>query len=265
MSRKPTLSPTRIAAYLECAVRYRYIYIDRIGRFYMRSRPELSFGSTLHQVLRAYHAAGATQTAGEMLQQYERHWVAAGYESATQEEQFREAGVGIVRSYHAASAERAAAGVETLLTEKTIRADLGRFALIGRVDRVDRHPDGTLEVVDYKSGRMSVTPEEVAGDLALRIYQLILRRTRPDSRVIATLYCLRSGGQASAGMADEEAERFAADIAALGDQILDRDFDTVEPVPVTGCARCEFLPRCERSWRRSGLPARPTREEAPDN
>lgn len=249
MPRKPTLSPTRIAAYLECAVKYRYLYIDKIGRFYLKSRAGYSFGTTLHSVLQSFHEEGAVQTREEMAAQVDRKWVSAGYETPEQEEEFRAAGLEIVHAYHAAAEERAAQEVVTIATEKTIKTDMGPFVLTGRVDRIDQHADGALEIIDYKSGRHTTSPEEVAGSLAMSIYQLILRRTHPGTRVLATIYCLRSGEHASHEMSDEEAEAFGADILALGEEILNRDWEYVEPEPIEACEYCEFVSRCRIFWR----------------
>jgi len=254
MARKPTLSPTRIAIYLECAVKYRYIYHDKIGRFYLRARPGYSFGSTMHQVLQSFHeevrTTGEAQSVEQMQQEVETRWISAGYESAEQEDEFRTAGSEVIAAYHSAVTERLEQGVETVWTEKTLSTDMGPFRLSGRVDRIDRHADGSLEIIDYKSGRWEVTPEDVAESLAMTIYQYILRRNHPDTRVFATIYALRSGIHASSEMSDEQAERFGADILALGEEILGRDYAALEPVPVPACPTCEFLPRCEAFWRR---------------
>src|SRR2546430_950433 len=204
MPRKPTLSPTRIATYVECAMKYRYIYHDKIGRFYLRARPGYSFGSTLHQVLQGFHeearATGEAQSVERLVEQVDAKGISAGYESAEQEAGFRSASDGILQAYHADATRRPAENVQTLYTEKTITADMGPFRLQGRVDRVDLHPDGTLEIIDYKSGRQETSAEEVAESLAMCIYQLILRRSHPGTRVIATLYALRGGVSASYGM-----------------------------------------------------------------
>jgi RecB family exonuclease len=232
MPRKPTLSPTRIAAYLDCAMKYRYI-----------------FGSTLHNVLQTFHAEGAVKTREELAADVEQRWISAGYESTEQEAGFRAAGQEIIHAYHAAAQERAARAVETLFTEKTITADMGPFRLQGRVDRIDRHPDGTLEIIDYKSGRLEVTAEEVRDSLAMSVYQLILRRMYPGSRVVSTIYALRSGAQASSEMSAEEAERFGEDILVLGEEILGRDYENIEPQPVPACDGCDFLSLCQRHWR----------------
>ena len=249
MARKPTLSPTRISAYLECAVKYRYLYIDKIGRFYLRARPGYSFGSTLHSVLQSFHEEGATQTREELVAQVEQRWISAGYESPQQELEYRAAGLEIVQAYHAAAETRASLAIETFATEKTIRADMDRFFLSGRVDRIDRHPDGAFEIVDYKSGRLTTSPEQVAASLAMSIYQLILRETYPGERVFGTIYCLRSGDRASYEMTDEAAEAFRADILALGDEILNREWEYVEPEQIEPCEECEFIKRCQTFWR----------------
>jgi RecB family exonuclease len=247
--RKPTLSPTRIQTYLECAVKYRYVYLDKIGRYYLRARAGYSFGSTLHHVLQAFHQQGEAHTAEEMAAEVEQRWIAAGYDTAEQEQEHREAGRRIAEAYHESHRQRAERDVETIATEKTISCDLGRFKLTGRVDRIDQHADGRLEVVDYKSGRLETSAEEVRDSLAMSCYQLILSKLTPGSPVSGTIYCLRSGNQASYALAGEELERFEQDIITLGAEILDRDFAGLEPVPVPACAYCDFLPRCERFWR----------------
>jgi RecB family exonuclease len=247
--RKPTLSPTRIATFLECAVKYRYIYIDKIGRFYTRAQSYFSFGSSLHHVLQSYHEEGAAQTPEQLVEKLGERWIAAGYESAEQEREHRAAGEQIVQAYHTAHQERIAAQTETLHTEKTISCDMGRFKLSGRIDRIDRHADGRLEIIDYKSGRLETTPDEVANDLAMSIYQLILKRLNPGTPVFATIYCLRSGNQASAELSDEQMDEFAAELKTLGEQILDMDYQSLVPVPLSICSHCDFLPRCTRFWR----------------
>lgn len=257
--RKSTLSPTRITTYLECAVKYRYIYLDKIGRYYLRAKPYYSFGSTLHQVLQEFHEQGAESSVEAMSATLEQTWIKAGYQTEAQEQAHREIGEQIVASYHAAHQERVQAQTETIATEKTITCDLGYFKLSGRVDRIDRHPDGRLEIIDYKSGRWETTPEEVAGDLAINCYQLILSHLYPDTPIFATIYCLRSGIQASAELAGEARAEFARDLIELGKEILERDYQTVRPIRLPVCEGCDFLPRCALFWRQQN------RDEAEDS
>jgi len=247
--RKPILSPTKFKTFLECAVKYRYIYVDRIGRFYSHARPGFSFGSTLHQVLQQFHQLGGTSTAEEMTAGLDQKWISAGYETPHQEREHHEAARDIVEAYHSAYQERALRQVETIATEKTISCDMGRFKLTGRADRIDRWADGTLEIIDYKSGRLEVLEEEVAGSLAMCCYQLIMHRLYPDAPIRGTIYCLRSGASASYSLTGDTLEEFAADIMTIGDRILDTGWEAVRPVEIEICPECDFLSRCRTYWR----------------
>ncbi|MBC7529852.1 MAG: PD-(D/E)XK nuclease family protein [Chthonomonadaceae bacterium] len=247
--RKPVLSPTKINTYLDCVVKYRYVYVDKIGKFYQKSRSYYSFGTSLHHVLQEFHEGGATHTAEELTTTLDQSWVSAGYETPAQEAEHQEKGREIVAAYHAAHQERAAEKIETVATEKTLNFDMNGFRLTGRVDRIDQHPNGTLEIIDYKSGRWEVTPEEVVASLAMNIYQLILQRNHPDVPVVSTIYSLRSGISATAALTPDALTEFEAEIQALGTEILNRDYHEARPEPKEICETCEFLSLCKRYWR----------------
>jgi RecB family exonuclease len=248
--RKPTLSPTKIRTYLDCGVKYKYVYLDKLGRFYQKSKSYYSFGSSLHHVLQEFHEEGATHAPEQMVVSLQQQWISAGYQSQDEEQTHKEAGERIVQEYHASFQERIAAQIQTLFVEKTITCDLGPFKLSGRVDRIDRHANGTLEIIDYKSGRMETTTEEVAGDLAMNCYQLILQHLYPDIPIIATIYSLRSGSSASASLQEGDSAGFLRDILALGEEILGRDYTEITPKRIEICPYCDFLPLCERFWKR---------------
>ncbi len=50
--------------------------------------------------------------------------------------------------------------VEVLATELKLETKLGDTVLRGVIDRLDRNPDGTLTVTDYKTGKMPVQDQE---------------------------------------------------------------------------------------------------------
>ena len=83
------------------------------------------------------------------------------------------------------------------------RAGVDIDAATDAVGRMKAHTaDGALEIVDYKSGRLGMTEEDVKGALAMSIYQLLVKRTHPDRRVFATIHALRGGVTASASFDD---------------------------------------------------------------
>ncbi len=247
MARKPSLSPTKISTYLACPSKYRWTYVDERGRWYVRAKSYFSFGTTLHKVLQRFHDSNdaGVQTVGQALAAYEESWIDAGFESPEAMAQAFAEGKEIVEQ-HVRRAIKRAAEVRTIAVEKLLRADLGDFVLIGRVDRIDEHPDGTLEIVDYKSGRETTSDEEVATDLAMACYQLLVREQYPGRPVRATILALRSGTTGSASLSNEEMQSFRDDLLVVGKEILQRDYENLVPVWKPLCADCDFLPLCRR-------------------
>lgn len=247
MARKPTLSPSKITTYLACPVKYRWTYVDERGKWYLRSRNYYSFGTTLHRVLQRFHDAGdqGVQTVAQAVAAVEENWIEAGYRS--QEEMQEALGLGkeIVATYVETQLSHPTEGM-VLLIEKQLRKDLGPFVLLGRVDRVDQLPDGTLDIIDYKSGRQTVSSEDIAHDLAMGVYQILVAHKYPDQPVQATIIALRSGVRATASLDADQRAELETQLTKLGSEILDRDYEELVPVYKDLCPNCDFLPLCRK-------------------
>lgn len=261
MPRKFVISPTKLRIFNRCQAEYRLEYVEKLGRFYHRARAGHAFGHSLHRALDAFHNAGGVEsvTAEELAASLDSVWIEKGYQGEEQKEAYRAEGLRILEEYHAAhvAAKEAAAQEEApppptlLFTEKTLRVNLSpEVALSGRVDRIDEHHDGALEIVDYKSGREEVTEEDVADSLALGIYQLLLKDKYPDRRIFATLVALRTGRSASHEQTLEEREQLRAACLETGEEIRTKDWEQVLPVVNDHCPFCDFLPHCTRFWNR---------------
>jgi len=258
--KKFTVSPTKLRTYLTCAAKYRLEYVDKLGRFFHRARAGYAFGHSLHRALDAFHQGGGTEsvTAEDLSASLDQVWVGAGYADAAQETAYREEAVRILQEYHAAAeSARTEAPPDApppphlLFTEKTLRADLSPLIVLsGRVDRVDEHHDGALEIVDYKSGRDSVSEEAVRDSLALSIYQILLKAQFSDRRVFATLHALRTGASASHELTDEERTELVAALAETAEEIRTKEWENVLPVVNDHCPYCDFLPHCAKFWRK---------------
>ncbi|MCX6340981.1 MAG: PD-(D/E)XK nuclease family protein, partial [Fimbriimonadales bacterium] len=166
--RRPTLSPSKITTFLACPNKYLWTYVDSRGKWYLKAKSYYSFGSTLHKVLERFHDSGdaGVTTVGDALQAYEESWIDAGYSS--QEEMQEAFGEGREIILATLSDERVAERkAKVLAVEKLLKYNMGDFDLVGRIDRIDEHEDGTLEIIDYKSGRSTITDSEVETDLAM--------------------------------------------------------------------------------------------------
>ncbi len=245
--RKPSVSPSKITTYLACPVKYRYTYVDDRARWLLRAKSYYSFGTTLHRVLQRFHDSGdvGVTTTAEVLAAYEESWIDAGFNSA--EEMAEAFGEGKeILERHVATTLAMPEVAKTLFVERQLRQDFGDFVLIGRIDRVDEYEDGTLEIVDYKSGRASVSEEDVASDIAMCCYQLLLRHKYPDRPIRARILALRSSESATHAMSPTEFVEFERDISLLARMILSENFYERKPVRKPICDHCDFCqPVCK--------------------
>jgi RecB family exonuclease len=219
--------------------------MDPRGRWYVRAKSYYSFGASLHSVLERFHNSndGGVATTAEAVAALEESWIDAGYGS--QEEMMQALAEGKeLLTQHLEDHARHAVTAKTLYVEKMLRLDMGEFNLVGRLDRVDEHEDGRLEIIDYKSGRDTVSQDEIECDLAMACYQLLLREAHPGRKVEASIVALRTNARATASLSDEGAEEFRHDLLFLGDEILNRDYEGMTPRSKILCRRCDFVDLC---------------------
>jgi RecB family exonuclease len=230
---------------------YKYDYFDKIGKFYHKSRAGNSFGATLHQALQQFHEAGGTDVEGveALTERAMNTWRSAGFADVEEEVAHKELASQILQKYHVQAQQRAGQ-TRVFLSEKMLKFDMGSFILMGRVDRVDEYiADGALEIVDYKSGRLEVTEDQVRSALAMSIYQLLAKRKYPERRVFATIHALRSGVYASAELSDQELAELEIQIKGIAQDIIEMEWDAIRPVYLVDvCPDCDFLSRCTKYW-----------------
>jgi RecB family exonuclease len=243
----PRFSPTRIELYLFCPRAYHFYYEE--GLRWGGMNAGLAFGGNLHRTLQSFHDRGARQSVSldELLAQLRDGWSGAGFASAEEAAAHLSAGEAVLTQYYHSVPEQER---ETVWTEKTVQHRYDEFVLFGKIDRLDRRADGALEVVDYKSGRRTVTEDDVRNSLALTIYQLLIARTNPGVEVYAGILCLRTSEHAAIRRSEDELAEAEQEIIRTVRMIL---ADQVKAAaPGTQCRNCQYPRICPpgRRWLR---------------
>lgn len=244
---KPTFSPTKLSTYLLCRVKYHWAYHTPYGKWLRRPNPAFAFGANLHRVLEYFHNAGGADklSAEEFHHALEQLWSPMGFETDAQSDAYKQEGLQLTQQYYQQQLAQPSEAV-VLFTERTLRRDMGRYVLMGRLDRVDEHPDGTLEIIDYKSGRTDVDEAQVRNDLALHCYALLLQEYYPDRPLQIAIYALRANKKVAVALTPDELEEFRIMLNRLVDEILDEDWELLNPRWIPHCAECDFLELCVR-------------------
>ena len=215
------LSASDIDTYRICPLKYKFARVFRIPQ-----EPTIHqrFGIVVHQVLERFHTQGGGSLA-QLMELFEASWRRSGFGDTDDEQQFRVRAVEALERYWA---EDRRSDAEPVWFERSFAFRLGPHLLRGRVDRVDRHPDGTYELIDYKTGK-SKTEEDLREDIQLSLYQMGARESwRLETSAQSYLYVL-TGEKVPVEHSDEELERVKATVSEIADGILKQDF---EPTPV---------------------------------
>lgn len=255
MNKRPALSPTKITTYLACPVKYMWSFLDPRGKWFLRAKSYYSFGTSLHQVLQRFHDEGdvGVQTKEEVLAALEENWLSAGYSSPEEAAEALAEGRTIVAKYVDDFITRGPS-TKTLFVEKRFEENMGEFTLIGRIDRIDEHEDGTLEIIDYKTNPLRKTNDshsrinevDVLNDIAMNCYQLLLRSKFPNRRILSTLVLLSANHRITVEPRIDELGLFRSDLISLGKEILNRDYESIRPVVKDICKSCDFISLCQR-------------------
>lgn len=231
------ISYSQIRAFLDCPWLFRLRYEKR-----WRSVPTAAsaLGQTIHRALELFHAEGPS-TEARLLELYEDSWVNPPGVAASEVLSLHARGAGILSRYWAQEKDSKST-VE--FVEREFMAPLGPHTVRGIIDRVDRRPDGTLEVVDYKTHLDIGTELGAAEDLQLRIYGWGVRACWGLEAKWLTWRYVAAGKSVSAAYdpaGEDELEAFlvrVADILAAA--------KTYAPT-LSYCPLCDFKLRCEMS------------------
>ena len=253
-------TPTRLLTWLDCPRRYRFAYLDRPAPPKGPPWAHTGLGTSVHTALASWWRLPLRERTPERGAGLVREgWVREGYRDEAQSLEVRERAAAWVRSYLADVDPRA----EPLGVERTVSAPTATLVLSGRVDRIDERPDGTVVVVDYKTGRRPPSDDNARGSLALGVYAVAAARTLRRPCAVVELHHLPTGTVAAAshgpdGLARKvaEAESIARE-ARAADEAYARGDTTEETFPArpsSMCSWCDFRGVCAQG--RAAAPQR---------
>jgi len=228
------LSASDIDTYRICPLKYKFARVFRIPQ-----EPTIHqrFGIVLHQVLERFHSNGGGPLSA-LIELFMASWRRSGFGDSDDERQFRERALAALERYWREDRESEA---EPVWFERSFAFRLGPHLLRGRVDRVDRRPDGSYELIDYKTGKAK-TADELREDVQLSLYQMGARESwRLETSAQSYFYVL-TGDKVPVAHSDEELERVKTTVAGIASGILGQDFEP-KPSPEV-CSFCDYRIIC---------------------
>lgn len=242
------VSPYKLSIFQRCPLRYKFQYIDFLGEKYKKEWPHFIFGRAIHKSLADFFRVPPEGRTLEGLKHLLRqHWLRQDrrvFKSAEEERMWGEKALEVLEIYYRSEDM----GVRPEVIEERLEVPVADFILLGRIDRVDRLPDGGYELIDYKTGTYVPPQEEFDQDLQMSIYCLGLYHQRAIFASKLTAHYLQAGEKLTTARSREELEAAVEKIREIIAQV--EGTEQFKPRVSPFCSWCDYLEIC------------PAREEA---
>jgi RecB family exonuclease len=243
--RKPWYSPTRLKLFVDCPRRYEYQVVQKLPT---APSPHLDLGANVHAALRDWlRLKPAARTWDALLEFYRAAWRAnrPAFAQRTRDElrDWGERGKTMLRKF----AEEVAPDLAPVAIEKLVTADYGDVLVGGRVDRVDALPDGSLRVIDYKTGKFPKFPARTKEeDLAAAVYARATSALFAGAPVVEVELHYLEGGERLTFAVDElwQAHKDLAIVSAAHAVVEAEKANAFPAQPSKLCGWCDFKARC---------------------
>jgi RecB family exonuclease len=241
----PEYSISQLDKFEECALQYRFIYVDKIKRY--EEGVEAFLGQRFHDAMEWLYKERAFRIVPleELLEYYEKDWAKQWHaevkirkEGRTQED-YRLMGRRFIEDYykrHHPFDEGRILGLERYI--RFPLDDEGRYKCKGIIDRLMLAPDGAFEVHDYKTGSNLPDQAELDKDRQLALYQVGVQKLWPDVKEVRLIWHLVAFDVAMKSARTPEA--LEALKKELG-ELIDRIEATTEYAPHES-ALCDWCP-----------------------
>ncbi|MDD2678141.1 MAG: PD-(D/E)XK nuclease family protein [Candidatus Pacebacteria bacterium] len=246
------ISYSSLEAFQKCPLKFKFSEIDDIGE---PKGKEAVFGNYLHEILKWFYEKDPHFPDMEkLLDYYYRHWSKNDFSwnGSGEEKDYFQEGLRILESFYKNNlpAQSSILDLETkfevVIEEKEKNGK--KHILSGIIDRIDKLPDGRIEIIDYKTGKRIASQKEADNNLQLSLYALAVKNRWPKislKNISLSLYFLKFNEKIETKRTEENLLATEEKIIELIHKIQKSKF---EPKPSPLCRWCGYQNICP-VWR----------------
>jgi DNA helicase II / ATP-dependent DNA helicase PcrA len=145
------LSASAVDSYQRCGLQFK---LDRDWRLAAKPAAAMQYGAAMHRILKTYFDSaqlGRPKSEDELIALFCRDLADSKIQESYQHELYEKQGIEQLRGF--LDSLRSGAQPNVLHTEQSFEIKVGEITVVGRIDRIDSRPDGTVSIVDYKTGK----------------------------------------------------------------------------------------------------------------
>jgi DNA helicase-2/ATP-dependent DNA helicase PcrA len=238
------LSASAVQTYETCPLQFK---LDREWRIPGEVPAAMQYGGTMHRVLRAYYDSvrqGRPLTEESLLDLFRIDLADARIQDAYQHDLYLQQGIEQLKEFLAVC--RRSETPEVLHTEEFFEVKVGATTIAGRIDRVDKLPDGRVVITDYKTGK-PLSQEDADQSLQLSIYALAAQAKWGYSADHLAFYNLSENTSVLTHRSETQLQAAKARVEDVARNIAEGKFDAK---PSFSCRFCAYRVLCPATEKR---------------
>jgi len=233
------LSASAVQTYETCPLQFK---LDRDWKISGEAGAPMQYGASMHRVLLAYYQSvlqGRAITEDELLALFRSDLASERIQDAYQYDLYLQQGIEQLKEFIAVCARGPVPNV--LHTEEHFEVKVGPTIVAGRIDRMDRLPDGGVVITDYKTGRPK-SQEDADGSLQLSIYALAAQEKWGYRTERLMFYNLQENSSVATTRSETQLQEAKLKVEEVAQDIAAGKFD---PKPnFTNCRLCAYRSLC---------------------
>lgn len=247
------LSYSQIDVFRVCPLHYKLKYLLNVQT---PTTSALSFGMTMHATMKDFYEvalSGKKVSEKTLLEIYDRDWRKEGYTSRAYEKKMHTRGLKYLKGFFDKSFDTRnlprALELPFVVPLQQAQGKLSQRPLKigGKMDRVDILPDGTVEIIDYKTGEKVPSQAQADKDLQLTFYALAASKLSGDifnvdvKKLKMSFYYFEEQVKVTTQRTKSQLERAEKEIFEWREKIETSDFKCSKHV---FCENCEYKLFC---------------------
>jgi DNA helicase-2/ATP-dependent DNA helicase PcrA len=239
-----TLSASAVQRYETCPLQFK---LEREWRIPGEVPAAMQYGATMHRVLRAYYDSvrfRRPMSQDALLAFFRDDLGEAGIQDRYQHHLYEAQGVQQLCDFLAGC--EGIGAPEVLHTEEFFEVRIGSAVVIGRIDRIDKLPDGRVVITDYKTGKPQ-SQEDADESLQLSIYALAAREKWGYRADHLAFYNLEENTSVITGRNDAQLAEARLKVEIVAANIAAGQFDAK---PSFSCRFCAYRSLCPATEKR---------------
>jgi DNA helicase-2/ATP-dependent DNA helicase PcrA len=238
------LSASAVQRYEICPLQFK---LEREWKIPGEVPAAMQYGATMHRVLRVYYDSVRFQrpmSQDALVTFFRADLEEARIQDRYQHQLYDDQGIQQLQDFLTACQRLRVP--EVLHTEEFFEVRIGGAVVIGRIDRIDKLPDGRVVITDYKTGKPQ-SQEDADESLQLSIYALAAREKWEYQAGHLALYNLGENTTVITERTDAQLREAQLKVESVAANIAAGKFD---PKPSFNCRFCAYRSLCPATEKR---------------